>query len=372
MVALALGLVWIFVISHGSSSGSGQLPTSIAQPAVQAGPAAPPVAVPGLVLDEQATRPPLVVVDHAISVSLATSLIGLPLLLLIWLLCLVRFASAARLLHCGRQHVALAAELGIDPLHLAVLAEDELIKLQDKVAFDELTGVMRRAAGLATLEREVARASRRAAPLAVAFIDVDGLKKVNDSQGHAAGDQLLKEVVEVLGNRLRAEDEIFRYGGDEFCCKQGVDRDQLTIHADRGSSMASKPVAFLLADLGVTKTHSRPHCPNDNPFSEAHFKTLKHMPEFPDCFGAQEGARSFCQRFFPWYNDAHRHSGLGYLTPADVHYGRAETVRAGRIDVLTAVYATHPERFVRKAPEPPALPGPAWINRPTEAVVLTK
>jgi putative transposase len=153
--------------------------------------------------------------------------------------------------------------------------------------------------------------------------------------------------------------------------KQGVDREQLTIHADRGSSMASKPVAFLLADLGVTKTHSRPHCPNDNPFSEAQFKTLKYMPEFPHRFGSQEGARGFCRRFFPWYNDAHRHSGLGYHTPADVHYGRAERVRAGRVDVLAAAYAAHPERFVRKAPEPPQLPGPAWINRPAEEVMLT-
>lgn len=151
--------------------------------------------------------------------------------------------------------------------------------------------------------------------------------------------------------------------------KQGVDRDQLTIHADRGSSMASKPVAFLLADLGVTKSHSRPHCPNDNPFSEAQFKTLKYMPEFPDRFGSQEHARGFCAGFFPWYNEVHRHSGLGYHTPADVHHGRAEIVRAGRSDVLAAAYAAHPERFVRKPPEPPVLPGPAWINRPVQEVL---
>ncbi len=154
--------------------------------------------------------------------------------------------------------------------------------------------------------------------------------------------------------------------------KQGVGRDQLTIHADRGSSMASKPVAFLLADLGVTKSHSRPHCPNDNPFSESQFKTLKYMPEFPDRFGSQEHARQFCQRFFPWYNDEHRHSGIGYHTPADVHHGRAALVREARGEVLTAAYAAHPERFVRKAPEPPALPCPAWINKPTEEVMPTK
>jgi putative transposase len=152
-------------------------------------------------------------------------------------------------------------------------------------------------------------------------------------------------------------------------CKQEVDREQLTIHADRGSSMASKPVAFLLADLGVTKSHSRPHCPNDNPFSESQFKTLKYRPEFPERFGSQEDARAFCRSFFPWYNDDHRHSGLGYHTPADVHYGRAEVVRAARADVLTAAYTAHPERFVRKPPEPPALPVAAWINRPPEEVV---
>jgi putative transposase len=153
--------------------------------------------------------------------------------------------------------------------------------------------------------------------------------------------------------------------------KQGVDRDQLTVHADRGSSMASKPVAFLLADLGVTKSHSRPHCPNDNPYSESQFKTLKYMPEFPERFGSQEHARSFCQRFFAWYNDQHWHSGLGYHTPADVHHGRAEIIRSARARVLAAAYAAHPERFVRRAPKPPALPVAAWINRPAEEVTST-
>jgi len=150
--------------------------------------------------------------------------------------------------------------------------------------------------------------------------------------------------------------------------KQGVDRNQLSIHADRGSSMASKPVALLLADLGVTKSHSRPHCPNDNPYSEAQFKTLKYRPEFPHRFGSQEDAHGFCRRFFPWYNDDHRHSGIGFHVPADVHYGRAELVRAQRADVLAVAYAAHSERFVRKPPEPPLLPGPAWINRPEEVM----
>ena len=150
----------------------------------------------------------------------------------------------------------------------------------------------------------------------------------------------------------------------EAIAQQGIARDRLTVHADRGPSMASKPVALLLADLGVTKTHSRPHCSNDNPYSEAHFKTLKYRPDFPERFGSLEDARAFCRGFFPWYNHAHRHAGIGFHTPADVHTGRAAAVRAQRAEVLAAAYAAHPERFVRKPPQPPALPAPAWINRP--------
>jgi putative transposase len=153
--------------------------------------------------------------------------------------------------------------------------------------------------------------------------------------------------------------------------KQHVTPDQLTIHADRGTSMASKPVAFLLADLGVTKSHSRPHCSNDNPYSESQFKTLKHRPEFPDRFGCFEDAHGFCTRFFRWYNDEHRHSGIGFHTPADVHHGRAEQVRAERAVVLDAAYAAHPERFVRKPPAPPKLPTIAWINQPEEEPLST-
>ena len=148
--------------------------------------------------------------------------------------------------------------------------------------------------------------------------------------------------------------------------KQHISRDQLTIHADRGTSMASKPVAFLLADLGITKRHSRPRCSNDNPYSESQFKTLKHRPEFPDRFGSFEDAHAFCTRFFGWYNGEHRHSGIGFHTPADVHYGRAELVQAQRATVLEAAYAAHPERFVRKPPTPPQLPTAAWINKPEE------
>jgi putative transposase len=145
---------------------------------------------------------------------------------------------------------------------------------------------------------------------------------------------------------------------------QGIRRDQLTIHADRGSSMTSKPVAFLLADLGITQSHSRPHVSDDNPFSEAQFKTLKYRPGFPDRFASIEAARLHCVTFFAWYNDEHRHTGLGLHTAADVHYGLAEAVHDKRAGVLDAAYAAHPERFVRKPPQPPKLPTSAWINRP--------
>lgn len=154
--------------------------------------------------------------------------------------------------------------------------------------------------------------------------------------------------------------------------KQGIDRDGLTVHADNGSSMASKPVAFLLADLGVTKTHSRPHTSNDNPYSEAQFKTLKYRPDFPERFGSIAEARAFCQRFFTWYNTGHYHSGIGYHHPIDVHYGHAETVRDARANVLTNAYTRTPERFVRKHPEPAALPTTAWINKPDETDTQTE
>ena len=121
--------------------------------------------------------------------------------------------------------------------------------------------------------------------------------------------------------------------------KQNVEPDQLTIHSDRGPAMKSHTVAQLMATLGVTKSHSRPHVSNDNPFSESQFKTFKYRPGFPDRFGSQEDARAFCQEFFTWYNDEHYHSGLGMLTPASVHYGRAEEVLARRSKTLDAAYA---------------------------------
>jgi putative transposase len=155
------------------------------------------------------------------------------------------------------------------------------------------------------------------------------------------------------------------------CERQGIARGALTIHADRGSSMTSKPVALLLADLGVTKTHSRPHVSNDNPFSEAHFKTLKYRSGFPERFGAIEDARSHCGDFFTWYNNDHHHGGLAMLTPHDVHHGLADTRTAQRAIVLAAAYGAHPERFVRGAPVLHTPPREVWINPPTKRGATT-
>ena len=148
--------------------------------------------------------------------------------------------------------------------------------------------------------------------------------------------------------------------------KQQIKRGQLTIHADRGTSMTSKPVAFLLADLGVTKSHNRPYTSTDNPYSEAHFKTLKYRPGFPTRFDSIEHARAFCRPFFDWYNSEHRHSGIGLLTPSTVHHGRAQATHDARAQVLAAAYAATPERFINKPPVPPAVPTAAWINKPDE------
>ena len=128
--------------------------------------------------------------------------------------------------------------------------------------------------------------------------------------------------------------------------------------------MRSKCVAMLLSDLGVCKTHSRPHVSNDNPFSESQFKTLKYRPEFPDRFGGLEDARAFCVDFFQWYNIEHHHSSLGWLTPEDVHYGRGPQRTQARQETLDVAYTLHPERFVRNAPQAPQLPQAVWINPP--------
>ena len=141
---------------------------------------------------------------------------------------------------------------------------------------------------------------------------------------------------------------------------------RLVIHADRGPAMTSKPVSQLLADLHIGRTHGRPHVSNDNAYSEAAFKTLEYAPDFPGTFGSIEHARQFAGPFIDAYDHEHRHSGIGYHTPASVHFGTAPLVRDQRARVLDAAYAAHPERFVNKRPEPPRLPGPAWINQPKE------
>lgn len=154
---------------------------------------------------------------------------------------------------------------------------------------------------------------------------------------------------------------------------QGVSRDQLALHADRGTSMTSKPVAQLLVDLGVARSHSRPHVSNDNPYSEAAFKTLKYCPAFPRTFGSIEDARTFCATFFEYYNHEHRHSGIGLHTPASVHYGDAPEIRTQRAAVLDAAYAANPTRFGHRRPHPPKLPTVAWINDPSrEALIQNK
>jgi putative transposase len=154
----------------------------------------------------------------------------------------------------------------------------------------------------------------------------------------------------------------------ETCLKEGVEAGELTMHADRGSAMISKTLALLLADLGVTKSHSRPHVSNDNPFSEAQFKTLKYRPEFPDRFGSAEHGLQVCRDLVHWYNHEHYHSALGYLTPAMVHRGRADEVLGARAVVLCQAYAAHPERFVRGMPVLRRPPGEVWINRPERSL----
>jgi putative transposase len=151
---------------------------------------------------------------------------------------------------------------------------------------------------------------------------------------------------------------------EETCRRQGIAPGQLTTHSDRGPSMTSKPVALLLADLGVTKSFSRPHTSNDNPYSEAHFKTLKYRPNFPDRFGSLQDGRGFCQTFFGWYNTEHHHSGIGMMTPEAVHYGRAPRIIAARQHTLDTAFALHPQRFVRNPPRHQEVPHQAWINPP--------
>jgi putative transposase len=151
--------------------------------------------------------------------------------------------------------------------------------------------------------------------------------------------------------------------------QEGIAPEQLTIHSDRGAPMTAKSVAVLLADLGVTKSLSRPHVSNDNPYSESQFKTLKYRPDFPGRFGSLEDARQHCRRFFGWYNTEHRHSGIGLMTPVAVHTGQAGALHEQRRQALAAAHAAHPERFVRGVPQPPRLHTEAWINPPLEGLI---
>jgi len=158
---------------------------------------------------------------------------------------------------------------------------------------------------------------------------------------------------------------LFRPLFDDAIAKHNVPPGQLTLHADRGGPMKARATALLLADLGVTRSHNRPHTSNDNPFSESHFKTLKYQPRFPQRFGCIEDARGFCRRFFDWYNQDHHHAGIGLMTPDQVHYGQADAVHAARQQTLELAFQANPERFVNKPPTPPDKPTAAWINPPT-------
>lgn len=151
---------------------------------------------------------------------------------------------------------------------------------------------------------------------------------------------------------------------DASCTRQGIGKGQLTIHADRGSSMTSKSVALLLFDMGVATTHSRPHVSNDNPFSESHFKTLKYRPDFPERFGSMQDASSFLVDFFQWDHTTHHHSGLGLMTPRDVHYGEAGRRCWERKAILQKAFEANPDRFVHGIPKLPTLPKEVWINKP--------
>jgi putative transposase len=153
----------------------------------------------------------------------------------------------------------------------------------------------------------------------------------------------------------------------ETCAKQGIEKDQLVLHSDRGSAMRSKTVTDLLGDLGVAKSHSRPHTPTDNPYSESQFKTMKYQPDYPDKFEGFTHAQGWAREFLRWYNQEHRHTGLGLMTPAMVHYDQAEGVQEQRQRVLDGAYMDHPERFVGGRPTPPELPEEVWINQPKKA-----
>lgn len=152
----------------------------------------------------------------------------------------------------------------------------------------------------------------------------------------------------------------------QACALHGIEPGQLGLHADNGAAMTSKAVSQLLLDLGVERTHNRPYKSNDNPYSESQFKTLKYRPDFPARFGSLEDARAHCQRFFQWYNNEHRHSGIGLMTPHAVHYGTAQALQVQRTQTLQLAFAAQPLRFKGRMPQPPTLPTAAWINPPKE------
>ena len=207
----------------------------------------------------------------------------------------------------------------------------------------------------------------------------DQIKALNAAQGVDFDRKFLEYMIQHHSGAIKMVNDLFATpgGGQEVVRgqlakalieqateQQQIDRSVLTLHADRGGPMRGKPVAFLLADMGITKTHSRPYTSTDNPYSEAHFKTLKYRPEFPERFDDIEQARDFCRGFFHWSNHQHHHSGIGLMTPAAVHHGQAQQLHAARARVLEAAHAATPERFVRRAPVPPELPTAAWINKP--------
>jgi len=170
----------------------------------------------------------------------------------------------------------------------------------------------------------------------------------------------------VVGWRVEHAESAIQFKAlfQDAMAKHGVPPDQLTLHADRGGPMKAKATALMLADLGVVKSHSRPHTSNDNPFSEAHFKTLKYQPEFPKRFQTIIEARTFCRRFFAWYNEDHHHAGIGLMTPDQLHFGQADAIHAARQTALDAAFLNTPERFVRQRPKPPQIPTAVWINPP--------
>jgi putative transposase len=172
----------------------------------------------------------------------------------------------------------------------------------------------------------------------------------------------------VVGWTVQAKEDEFiaRDFHRETYHRQGILPGDLTLHSDRGGAMVSKTMGQLLIDLEVTRSFSRPHISDDNPYSESQFKTMKYSPQFPERFGSIQDAISFCRCYFSWYNHEHRHSGISMLTPASVHEGRAEAILAARQVVLDQAYEAHPERFTGGRPRSQALPGPAWINKPAE------